>query len=222
MKAEMKLLKILQPGEEFHLLVRVEATACARIPDRPRQVQFLKPDKPADLFQVLRLDQRPNQINTDDMNLARGQLRDIPDGLASAFKDDAATLADHPLATSRSGARAVAFVKTPSNSVTLRMALNTAYFAWMKRKTNRRGSRGTQSLELSANLCAPLRPLRLTSARPTENCRRLLKRRLFIVGLFTFIFSSKKRRHITFALARTKSRPVARRCAVRLRERSCR
>src|SRR5215510_8800790 len=97
MKAEVKLLKILQPGEEFQLLVRVEAAARARIPDRSRQVQFLKSDKPADLFQVLRLDQRPNQINTDDVNLARGQLRDIPDGLASVFKDDAATLADHPL-----------------------------------------------------------------------------------------------------------------------------
>src|SRR5215475_13746768 len=100
MKAEVKLLKVLQPGEEFQLLVRIEATARARIPDRPRQVQFLKPGKPADLFQVLRLNQRPNQVNADDANLAGGQLRDISDGfafLALRFEHDATTLSDYPL-----------------------------------------------------------------------------------------------------------------------------
>src|SRR5262249_46603896 len=68
MQAEMQLLEILETSKGAQLVVGIEATARARIPDRPGKIKFLESGQAADPLEILGNNNGSSQVDADDAN----------------------------------------------------------------------------------------------------------------------------------------------------------
>src|SRR5262249_19405289 len=96
MQAEMQLLEILETSKGAQLVVGIEATARARIPDRPGKIKFLESGQAADPLEILGNNNGSSQVDADDANVSGRQFRQITEGLPAAIQDDTTALANRP------------------------------------------------------------------------------------------------------------------------------
>ena len=94
---ELKPLQILHSRDRFEFRVAIQLAARARREGRSGKVEFANVLQARQVLEFPRLQHRPGEIDPGDLQCARRQVGQQPDGLPSAIHHDPSALADHPL-----------------------------------------------------------------------------------------------------------------------------